>query len=441
MRSPNNLSERIAEQIAPLIPRQSTILVGLSGGVDSVVLLHLLNNLATRFSWQVSAIHVHHGLSPKAGEWADFCTELCARHHIPLHIEHVDVTPLREHGIEAAARKLRHAAFAKIECNYVALAHHADDQVETLLLQLLRGAGVRGAAAMPMHVEQSGTHGVLRPLLNFSRQEIAAYAEEQGLQWIEDESNADVSYPRNFLRHRVLPVLEQKFPAYRETLERSIRNFVEASELLDQLAKSDAGQDLQSETLPVEALRKLPIIRAKNLLRYFLHGQGAPMPHSAQLEEMLRQICEARQDAAVNIQYGAHQVRRFRDRVYVLPTQTPCDHDFVLTWKGETELDWPPLRTRLKFSRLTGAGICLGKLKDAPVTLRLRKGSETIRPHPAASTRTLTNLLQQHHIPPWQRERLPLFFCGEKLVCVVGITIDAEYQAINDEEGVLVSCD
>lgn len=441
MHSPNYLAERIAKQIAPLIAPQSTILVGLSGGVDSVVLLHLLSKLATGFSWRLSAMHVHHGLSPKAGAWADFCTELCTHYKIPLLIEHVDITPLRELGTEAAARKLRHAAFAGQDSDFVALAHHADDQVETLFLQLLRGAGVRGAAAMPMHAEQSGSHGILRPLLNFSRQEIMAYAEEQGLQWIEDESNTDVSYPRNFLRHRVLPLVEEKFPAYRETLMRSTRHFAEASELLDDLAKHDAGLALEGETMQVAALRSLPQIRAKNLLRYFLHTLGAPLPRSAQLEEMLRQLCEARQDAAVNVRYGDHQVRRFRDRVYVLPLETQCDHNIVLPWKGEATLDWPPLRARLRFSHLTGAGISLHKLKDAPLTLRLRKGSETLRPHPSAATCTLKNLLQQHHIPPWQRERLPLLFCGEKLVCVVGMAIDAEYQAINDEEGLLVSCE
>jgi tRNA(Ile)-lysidine synthase len=438
---PVHLAERVSAQIAPLLPAHSSILVGLSGGVDSVVLLHLLHTLAPRFGWRLSALHVHHGISPKAGVWADFCAELCARQQVPLHVEHVDITPLRVHGIEAAARKLRHAAFAGQACDFVALAHHADDQAETLLLQLLRGSGVRGAAAMPMLAARAGSPGLLRPLLHCSRQEIMAYAEQQGLQWIDDESNADDSYPRNFLRHRVLPLLEQKFPAYRDTLARSTRHFAEASELLDELAKQDAGQALEGNTMQVAALRKLPLIRAKNLLRYFLHVQGAPLPRSAQLEEMLRQLCDARQDAAVSVRYGDHHVRRFRDRVYVLPFATKYDHGLVLPWQGEATLDWPPLAARLRFSRSTGVGISLQKLQRAPLTLRLRSGSETLRPHPAAARRTLRNLLQQYHIPPWQRERLPLFFCGEELVCVVGVAIDADYLALKNEDGVLVSCE
>ncbi|MFZ5522733.1 MAG: tRNA lysidine(34) synthetase TilS [Pseudomonadota bacterium] len=438
---PSHLAERIAAQIAPLIPAHSSILIGLSGGVDSVVLLHLLHHLAARFPWRLSALHVHHGISPRATDWEDFCADLCASLQIPLHIEHVDIAPLRGHGIEAAARKLRHAVFAAQVCDFIALAHHADDQAETLLLQLLRGSGVRGAAAMPMLAERAGSHGVLRPLLHCSRREILAYAQQQGLQWIEDESNADDSYPRNFLRHRVLPLLEQKFPAYRGTLVRSTRHFAEASELLDELARQDAGQALEGNTMQVAALRKLSLIRAKNLLRYFLHARGAPLPRSAQLEEMLRQLCDARQDAAVSVRFGDHQVRRFRDRVYVLPLVAEFDHGFVLPWQGETALDWPPLAGCLRFSRSTGVGVSLRKLQHAPLTLRLRNGSETLRPHPAAERRTLKKLLQQHHIPPWQRERLPLLFCGEELVCVVGVAIDAEYQALNNEDGVLVSCE
>ncbi len=465
---PNNyLVERVAALIAPLLPAHSSVLVGLSGGVDSVVLLHMLHQLAARYSWQLSALHVHHGISRNADAWAEFCAELCDRHDIPLRIEHVDIAPLRSHGIEAAARKLRLAAFNRQPCDFVALAHHADDQAETLLLQLLRGAGVRGASAMPvlitsdlsarglsrmassstspskrpMLARRAGSPALLRPLLHCSRREILDYAAAHGLQWVEDESNSNDSYPRNFLRHRVMPLLDQHFPAYRDTLGRSAQHFAEAGDLLDELAKQDAGQAMDGNAMQLAAFRELSPARAKNLLRYFLHAQGAPMPQSAHLEEMLRQLCDARQDAAVNVRHGDYQVRRYRDKVYLLPVAAELDRDFVLPWQGEAFLDWPPLATRLHFSHATGKGISLHKLQRGPLTLRLRKGSETLRPHPAAANRTLKNLLQQHHIPPWQRERLPLLFCGEELVCVVGLAIDTGYQALENEDGVLVSCE
>jgi tRNA(Ile)-lysidine synthase len=480
--SNNSLADRVAAQIAPLLPAHSSILIGLSGGVDSVVLLHLLQKLAAHFSWQLSALHIHHGISPNADAWAEFCADLCARHHIPLHIEHVDIEPLRAHGIEAAARKLRHAAFARQPCDFMALAHHADDQAETLLLQLLRGAGVRGASAMPLLAGRAGSPNlprrgscalwVLRPLLHCSRQEILDYAAAHDLQWIEDESNADDNYPRNFLRHRVLPLLSEKFPAYRDTLGRNAQHFAEASELLDDLARLDAqnllplpsgeitsdldvvvgqpsrmasssirvgergkGHDV---TLEVSRLQSLSQPRAKNLLRYFLHGLSAPMPQALQLDDMLQQLCNAREDAAVCIAYGDWQVRRYQGKVYSLRALDEFDRSLVLPWHGEVELDWPALAARLHFKHTKSSGISLAKLQRAPVTLRLRHGGETLRPYPNAATRTLKNLLQEHHVPPWQRDRLPLLYCGDELVCVLGVAIAAEYQAVADEAGIAV---
>jgi tRNA(Ile)-lysidine synthase len=429
---PSLLTEHVGKQVATRIAPGSAVLVGLSGGVDSVVLLHLLKELAPGYAWNLSALHVDHGISPKAGAWADFCAELCGRWRIPLKIEKVDIAPLRQHGIEAAARSLRHAAFSRQSCDVVALAHHADDQVETLLLQLLRGAGVRGAAAMPVLAEHAGSPKLLRPLLSCSREDILAYAREWSLRWIDDESNADDRYPRNYLRNQVLPLLERGFPAYRDTLTRSASHFAEASELLDELARADAGDALVGNTLQVAALRRLPAPRARNLLRHFLHVQGARLPRSTQLVEMLRQLSDARTDSAVSIRFGDHQVRRFRDVAYVLPMAKDFDQGLVVQWQGEASIPWPPLSASLHFVRAPGIGLSLAKLRAAPLTFRLRCGAEK---------KTLKNLLQQYKVPPWRRERMPLLFCGERLVCVVGYAMDADFLARESEDGVLVSCE
>jgi tRNA(Ile)-lysidine synthase len=320
----------------------------------------------------------------------------------------------------------------------------------------LRGAGVRGASAMPvlslskrpvlsqskwpLLAGRAGSPALIRPLLHCSRQEILDYAAAHQLQWIEDESNADDSYPRNFLRHRVLPLLSEKFSAYRDTLARSAQHFAEASGLLDELAQQDAAQAIHADTLAVAALQSLSQARAKNLLRYFLHRIGAPMPQAVQLDDMLQQLCNASEDAAVCIKYGGGcwQVRRYQGRVYALHTLGEFERGLVLPWRGEIELDWPALNVRLIFNLTAGQGISLAKLQRAPVTLRLRSGGETLRPQPHAATRTLKNLLQEHHVPPWQRDRLPLLYCGEELVCVPGIAIAAEYQAVVDEAGISV---
>jgi len=458
----DQLAAKVEAQLEPMLPQQSAILVGLSGGVDSVVLLHLLHRLAARHSWRLSALHVHHGISPNADAWAGFCATLCARLGVDLQIEHVDIAPLRTHGVEAAARELRHAALARQRCDYIALAHHADDQAETLLLQLLRGTGVRGASAMPvlsssrrpvlsqsrLPAERTGVPQLLRPLLHSSRREILDYAAMYQLSWIEDESNADNSYPRNFLRHRVLPLLSEKFPAWRDTLGRSAQHFAEASDLLDELAQQDAVQAVVADTLAVASLQVFSPARAKNLLRYFLHRNNAPMPQAVQLDDMLRQLCDARGDAAVCIEYGADapvhagrwQVRRYRGKAYVQRAPAEFERDLILHWHGENELAWAPLDSLIRFQRVMGQGISLVKLQQAAVSLRLRRGGESLRPRPQAATRTLKKLLQEHEVPPWRRERLPLLYCGEQLVCVVGVAIAAKYQATKGELGLLLTC-
>jgi len=446
-----NPSNKIVALPVSQLPAKGSILIGLSGGVDSVVLLHYLCQNAARYAWRLSALHVHHGISQNADSWADFCTELCVQYQIPLHIEYVDIAPLREHGTEAAARKLRLAAFAGQSCDFVALAHHVDDQVETLLLQLLRGAGVRGAAAMPQLSDRTDSIPVVRPLLTCSRQEILNYAAEHGLRWINDESNVDDNYPRNFLRHRILPLLSEKFPTYRETLARSAQHFAEASVLLDDLARLDApdlfpdqsreGEDSELR-LEVSRLKSLSLLRAKNLLRFYLHAQGAPIPQTSQLHDMLRQLCGARNDASVCIAYGSGwQVRRYRDEVFVLRALNKFERNLVFSWSGEAELAWPALDSILHFKsakKNQGASISLEKLQCGQVTLRLRSGGETLRPNPKAAKRTLKNLLQEQHVPPWQRERLPLLYCGDDLVCVPNVAIAAEYQADSQEAAIFL---
>jgi len=186
------------------------------------------------------------------------------------------------------------------------------------------------------------------------------------------------------------------------------------------------------------ALRALTPPRAKNLLRHFLHRRGAAMPQAAQLDDMLRQLCDARQDAAVSIHFGDWQVHRYRDRVCVSPMPGDFDRGLVLPWNGEPELDWPALGVRLSFVDVQGAGVSAEKLRRAQVTLRLRNGGERLRPHRDAAKRSLKNLLQEHGVPPWRRERLPLVYCGDELVCVAGVAIAAEYRAGEGETGIAV---
>ena len=433
-----NLQERVSDTLAPVAPQGCSLLVGLSGGIDSVVLLHLLARLSPQFSWHISALHVHHGISPYADKWAVFCAELCAKYSIPLQVDRVDISPLRDMGIEAAARQLRHAALARQQVDYIALAHHRDDQAETLLLQLLRGAGVRGASAMPLLKSEKSTPFLVRPLLDIERGELEAYANEHGLQWVEDDSNEDTSYPRNFLRHRVLPVLEQRFPAYRSTLARSARHFAEAAALLDELAAQDGSSAIKGECLSVEALRRQSSARGKNLLRYFLVQRGAPIPDATRLTEMLRQLCGAGEGAQIRITWQDWQLCCYRGHAYAMPITQPAT-DFAMIWQGEAEIILPASHGKLLFERVTGQGLSVAKLQQGVVTLRSRKGSESIQLDAARPRQSMRNLLQRQGVPPWQRALLPLLYCGDEMVLVPGVATSAVYAAQAGENGVLVS--
>jgi tRNA(Ile)-lysidine synthase len=222
-------------------------------------------------------------------------------------------------------------------------------------------------------------------------------------------------------------------------LTRSAQHFVEASELLDELAQQDRQGLAGDATLDIALLHKLSHPRCKNLLRYWLHTQGAPMPQSVELDEMLRQLQAAREDAAVCVGFGGWQVRRYQGKAYVFPALVEFDAGLVVSWQGEHELHWPALSRNIIFCPSQGEGISFARLQHAPVTLRMRSGGEVLRPHVHAATRSLKNLLQEHRVPPWQRERLPLLFCGEELVCVVNVAVAAGFHATVDEPGIVVA--
>src|SRR5499427_9879485 len=265
--SSSDLPERVAAALAPAVAPGCHLVVGLSGGVDSMVLLSVLAGLSTRFEFSLRALHVNHGISPNASRWADFCAEQCARLNVPLQTEAVDIRPYRALGLEAAARKARYEAFARVDADFVVLAQHRDDQAETLLLRLLRGAGLRGLSAMAPLRAHAGTRAkLIRPLLEVSRAEIEAYARDAELQWVEDESNADIVRARNFLRHDVLPLLEKQFPAARAAIARAATHLGEGRELVDAMAQGDLAACGDGESVTVPALLALGEARAKNAL-------------------------------------------------------------------------------------------------------------------------------------------------------------------------------
>jgi len=306
-------------------------------------------------------------------------------------------------GLEAAARAARRAAFARVGADAIALAHHLDDQAETVLLNLLRGAGPRGASAMPAAGRLGGKQ-LLRPLLEVPRREILAYARAHRLAWVEDESNRDDALTRNFLRLRVGPLLESRFPRWRESLARAARLFAAAD------------------------------TRAERALRAFLARQGLRAPSEAKLVEMLKQLTS--RGARTRIRHDGKELRVYRGRVEVAPAVEALA--FVpLEWRGERRLPVNALAGELRFRRARGAGIAAALVDGRTFRVRLRGGGERLRPDPRRPRRSLKNLFQEAGVPPWRRERMPMLFCGEELVWAAGLGVDAAWQAGASAPGIV----
>ncbi|HUJ85487.1 MAG TPA: tRNA lysidine(34) synthetase TilS [Burkholderiales bacterium] len=408
--------------LGALALRDKTIAVGFSGGADSTVLLHVLRTLAPAHGYRLRAVHVHHGISPNADAWARFCRKLCRDWRVPLSTLRVDIGSQRGKGLEAAARDARRAALARVRADVVALAHQLDDQAETVLLRLLRGAGVRGASAMPS-LGRLGAKPLLRPLLEVPRAEVIRYAQAHGLQWVDDESNRDPVHARNFLRLRVAPLLEERYPRWRQALGRAAQHFSDADALLREFAGARPTHRLR-----VAELSGRPAPAAGVLLREYLAAHGLRPPATRRLAEMLRQLTGAASAARVEFAHDGAVLRVYRGELRLERLARAPAAFGPVRWTGQRRIALPSLGGEMRFERVRGAGVALAKLRDRPVQLRLRRGGERLQPDSRRPRRTLKNLFQEAGLPPWQRDRVPLLFCGEDLVWVPGIGVDVRYR-------------
>ncbi len=423
----DDLARKVERTLAPLVKRGDRLCVGLSGGVDSMALLDALCALAPRHEWRLSAIHVNHQLSAHAAAWAAFCRRECRARAVPLRVVKVEVA--RGNSTEAAARDARYAAYRACRADHVVLAHHQDDQAETLLLRLLRGAGIKGLAAMPQARDEGGLR-IVRPLLDVPRRDVERYAKHRALTWVEDDSNTDTHYLRNFLRVDILPRIAPRVPGYRDTLTRAAAHLAEASALLDELAALDARDSLHDSALAMENLRRLSSARAKNLLRYFLASEHITMPDKRLLDEALRQALQAKGDARVRLDLGGHTLYRYDDALHLVRKLENPGKRFQVSWQGERSLHVAALAATLTMVRGRGYGIDAKRMRAAPVTLRLRQGGERLRPDAARPRREVKDLFQERNVPPWMRDRLPFLWSGRHLVWVPGLGVDEHYHAL-----------
>ena len=431
--NPANLARWLAD-----FPAARRYWVAYSGGRDSHVLLALLHELQRQQPVELAAVHVNHGLHADAGQWAQHCMAVCRDYGVPCEVLSPHVMLGGGVSPEAAAREARYAAFASVmqPGDGLLLAHHQDDQAETLLLQLLRGAGVKGTAAMPVQ-SPFAAGWVGRPLLGTSRAAIADYAQRHRLQWIDDPSNDNRDFDRNFLRHEVLPVLQSRWPAAAVSLSRAAVHHADAKRCLADLAALDlsAREDCAENELPVALLSTLSPARQRNLLRHWLVDRcGLPAPDHRRLQRVLTEVVAANVDAQPCITWPGAEVRRYRGRLYALAPSCPHDNALVLPWDLRADLELPSLAARLACETTATGGLHAGLVVattdvSSAVTVRFRRGGERCRPAGRGHVHSLKKLFQEWGVPPWRRDRVPLLYVGDELAQVVGYCTCEPFQA------------
>jgi tRNA(Ile)-lysidine synthase len=434
--------------LAQYLPENATgLVVGVSGGADSACLLsalaqlcadrrapdpRLLTSAARRLP--LRAVHVDHGLQTAAAALCDSCLALCARLEIPLQVIEVEVEAAGE-SLEAAARAARYQAFASTlapgEC--LLTAHHADDQAETLLLQLLRGAGIKGLSAMPAR-RRLGAGWHVRPLLELSRRDLEDYAATHALEVCEDPMNRDLRFDRAFLRKELWPKIRERWPGAAHALGRAARHAADAQDVLDRTADAALWRLRDGAALSVPGLRALPAPERVNVLRRWLADSGIKVPSSARLAEGLRQALTAEADHVPVVVWGAHALRRYRERLYVTGASVPAlraprdwrvrEHPDLDLGDGLGLLRWAPRRGGLDAKRLPES-----------LSVRPRLGGELIKPGARARTRSVSHLCQDMGILPWMRDALPMIYAGEQLIAVGDLWRDARWLAPPDEPG------
>lgn len=457
----NVVATFLGDQTAAPSSSPPHLLLALSGGVDSVVLLHALVLLRTRLPFTLSAMHVHHGLSPHADTWLHLCERLCLEREVPFYSEKVHVSPQSGLGIEATARDARYQALERVRqqvsASAILTAHHMQDQGETLLLQLMRGVGVRGLSAMS---QWDADRHLLRPLLTVPKEALLQYAAEQQLSWVEDESNTDVSYDRNFMRQKVMPVMRERYPQLDHALLRSATHLAEAQSLLDILAHQDLQTcDVRGEwlgqSLDISSLYALGEVRAKNLLRGWFQQLHLRMPNSEQLQDYWQQLSSVKPHRYLHLplqgQTHSHKayLHHYQQRLYcvgkpaALP-QTP------LIWQGHQNQIWGEWQVQFKVSK--ARGIALARLGISPAAITLNKrygqpiplpdgielllmprsGGEALQPDVKRPRRELKVIFQMLAVPPWQRAFYPVVQIkttqSQSLVALAGLAVDQAWR-------------
>lgn len=432
------LSHTFLQGILTKYPASRTYWLAFSGGLDSSVLLQLASQLSSHNdSFQFKAIHIHHGLQNEADLWVQHCSETATRLGIPITIRHVSALPRSGQSPEEAARDARYGAFHQlIEPNDTLLTgQHLDDQAETFLLQMARGSGLAGLSSMPERSDFAKGQ-LVRPLLTVSRETLKQFAEHEELSWIEDTSNQNESYERNFLRNSVLPLLKTRWPSLSASIARSAAHCAEANLIIEEQAEKHL-QDLDpnnSKTLPIDRLGAFNPSVQKTIIRLWLKQNGYRMPASKLLDQILQQALGAAIDRNPKIHWPEGEIRRYRNRLYLFrPHSAPKLGDSI-TWDGKNDLILPEGLGTLGVLRGT-QGICAHLWSSGQISIRFQQTGEKIRLPNRSGHHLLRNLYQSTGIPPWIRACMPLIYIDDLLVAVGNQWISADCLS-TDQTGV-----
>jgi tRNA(Ile)-lysidine synthase len=417
-----HLRAHLAE-LAKQAGRPSRYVIAFSGGLDSTALAHAL--AASNTNIPIVAIHIDHGLHDDSARWSEHCEAFARGLGIEYRSRVVTVQLESGKGPEASAREARYTALhAELQHgDWLLSAHHREDQAETLLLNLVRGSGPAGIAGIGA-IRRFGPGWLARPLLNTDRASLRDYVAAHGLQWIEDPSNTDRRFDRNFLRHDILPRLKSRWPDIGARLHRSAAHAGEAAALMADLAQIDLDAlGGAAARLPIDGLLALTPGRQRNLLRHALRLLGLSTPTALQLERILMEVLPAREDAQPHVTWPGASVRRYRNSLYLLP-EVLADAPLC----GPISAHEVPLGAGLgvlHFESGAARGLSPGLLERG-LRLDIRQGGEEFKPEGHAHTRKLKKLLQEEGVVPWMRERLPLIYSGDQLVAVGDLWIASE---------------
>lgn len=415
-------------RLLPYCASANNVYVGYSGGIDSHVLLHLLAT-NRQFKSRITAVYIHHGLQVEADDWAIHCQQTASDLGVNFQVFKVDAQAQPGESPEATARDARYQAFAKIlsKNDVLVFAQHRDDQLETFLLQLFRGAGLKGLSAMPEAISFAQGQ-LLRPLLAINKEQIKRYAHEHDLSWIEDPSNQDNKFDRNYLRNEVIPLLEQRWPSLDKTISRVAGHCANAQTQLSDNAKQKMHllYDPENQSLSIKALFAHDKLTQQLIVREWLDLLGTRMPSQKVMNSILHNVLSAHADATPLILHDGYTIRRYRDDLYLVATNKRPELNQNIVWTDKGKSLVLPDNGQLDIKEAS-RGIAKAAWQQGKVEVKYRQGGEKIRLPNRNGRHSLKKLYQEAGIVPWQRENTPLIYINAQLAAIAGYWVSADY--------------